>query len=223
MKHHFGLAEKQALVTRYISGETVSAICMETGISKSTLYTWIKQYQPTKTRCGRVITPKDYDSLLRRCEKQEQLILVLKTADCLPSAPLQEKLLALERLYGQFSVHVLCDALDVSRGTFYNHIKCNKRSNSNYAKHREELKVLIQQVFEESRQTFGAEKICAVLHERGHVAGVKLVAELMRELGLSSVTQSSKADWKKVHVFRAKNQPLETKFPCRCAQRRMGQ
>lgn len=38
MKHHLNLTEKQALVTRYTGGETVSAICMETGISKSTLY-----------------------------------------------------------------------------------------------------------------------------------------------------------------------------------------
>ncbi len=34
MKHHLNLTEKQALVTRYTGGETVSAICMETGISK---------------------------------------------------------------------------------------------------------------------------------------------------------------------------------------------
>lgn len=117
MKHHLSLAEKQVLVTRYISGETVAAICAETDIPKSTFYAWIRQYQPTKTRSGRVMTPKDYDSLLRRCEKQEQLIAVLKTVDCLPSAPLQEKIIALERLYGQFSVHVLCEAMNVSRGT----------------------------------------------------------------------------------------------------------
>jgi len=35
---------------------------------------------------------------------------------------LMGKLMALEKLYGQFSVHALCEALDVSRGKFYNHI-----------------------------------------------------------------------------------------------------
>lgn len=197
MKHHLGLPEKKTLVFRYLGGETVSAICSETDIPKSTLYTWIKQYQPIQTRSGRVITPKDYDSLLRRCEKQEQMIAVLKSVGCVASAPLQEKLNALEKLYGQYSVHVLCDALDVARGTFYNHIKRNKRNNSSYAKHREKLKILIQQVFDESRQTFGAEKICAILHERGHVAGTKLITELMREMGLISVAPSAKAEWKK--------------------------
>lgn len=212
MKHHLNLTEKQALVTRYTGGETVSAICMETGISKSTLYSWIKQYQPARTRSGRVITPKDYDSLLRRCEKQEKLIAVLKTAGCLQSAPLKEKLMALERLYGQFSVHVLCEALDVPRGTFYNHIKRNKRGNSSYAKHREELREAIQDIFDESRQTFGSEKICAVLHERGYKAGTTLVRELMSEMGLSSISTTSKRQWKKSNSYERKSNILQRQF-----------
>ena len=212
MKHHLNLTEKQALVTRYTGGETVSAICMETGISKSTLYSWIKQYQPARTRSGRVITPKDYDSLLRRCEKQEKLIAVLKTAGCLQSAPLKENLMALERLYGQFSVHVLCEALDVPRGTFYNHIKRNKRGNSSYAKHREELREAIQDIFDESRQTFGSEKICAVLHERGYKAGTTLVRELMSEMGLSSISTTSKRQWKKSNSYERKSNILQRQF-----------
>ena len=31
-----------------------------------------------------------------------------------------------EPLYDQFNIHTLCDALEVSRGTFYNHILRNK-------------------------------------------------------------------------------------------------
>lgn len=194
MKHHLSEDQKQQLVSRHLGGEAVSSICTEAGIARSTMYSWIKQYQATETSCGRSVTAKGYDSLLRRCEKQVQLITVLKSVNCLPSAPLQDRLIALENLYGQFSVHVLCEALDVSRGTFYNHIKRNKRSNSSYAKHREELKVLIQDIFDESRQTFGSEKICAVLHECGHVAGTKLITELMQEMGLNSVSKTAKKD-----------------------------
>ncbi|MCQ2511842.1 MAG: hypothetical protein MJ092_00395 [Lachnospiraceae bacterium] len=40
-------------------------------------------------------------------------------------APLSDRLMELERLYGEYHVHALCDALEVSRGTFYNHIKRN--------------------------------------------------------------------------------------------------
>lgn len=39
----------------------------------------------------------------------------------------KEKLQELAQLYGQYSVHVLCDALKVSRGTLYNHVLRNKK------------------------------------------------------------------------------------------------
>ena len=120
--------------------------------------------------------------------------------------------MALERLYGQFSVHVLCEALDVPRGTFYNHIKRNKRGNSSYAKHREELREAIQDIFDESRQTFGSEKICAVLHERGYKAGTTLVRELMSEMGLSSISTTSKRQWKKSNSYERKSNILQRQF-----------
>lgn len=115
----------------------------------------------------------------------------------------------MEPLYGQFSVHILCEAVDVPRGTFYNHIKRNKRYNSSYAKHREELRTAIQEIFEESRQTFGSEKICAVLHERGYKAGTTLVRELMSEIGLSSVSTTSKRQWKKSNRYERKSNILQ--------------
>lgn len=55
-------------------------------------------------------------------KKLEEMIEVLKMVNCTVSAPLKEKLSALEPLYGQYSVYVLCEALEVARGTFYNHI-----------------------------------------------------------------------------------------------------
>ena len=205
--------EKRTLVSLYYNGKTVSEICQEHQISRSTFYTWIQAYRPVESKnSARTVTPKDFDSLLRRCEKQEQIIAVLKSIPAIANATTQEKLAALEPLYGQFSVHVLCEALDVPRGTFYNHIRRNKRGNSSYAKHREELRVAIQKVFDESRQTFGSEKICAVLHERGYRAGTTLVRELMTEMGLSSVSTTSKRQWKKSNSYERKANILQRQF-----------
>lgn len=205
--------EKRTLVSLYYNGKTVSEICQEHQISRSTFYTWIQTYRPVESKDGsRTVTPKDFDSLLRRCEKQEQIIAVLKSIPAIANATTQEKFAALEPLYGQFSVHVLCEALDVPRGTFYNHIRRNKRGNSSYAKHREELRVAIQKVFDESRQTFGSEKICAVLHERGYRAGTTLVRELMTEMGLSSVSTTSKRQWKKSNSYERKANILQRQF-----------
>ena len=205
--------EKRTLVSLYYNGKTVSEICQEHQISRSTFYTWIQAYRPVEAKnSSRTVTPKDFDSLLRRCEKQEQIIAVLKSIPAIANATTKEKLAVLDPLYGQFSVHVLCEALDVPRGTFYNHIKRNKRGNSSYAKHREELREEIQDIFDESRQTFGSEKICAVLHERGYRAGTTLVRELMSEMGLSSVSATSKRQWRKSNRCERKANFLQRQF-----------
>lgn len=59
-----------------------------------------------------------------------------------------------------------------------------------YDKRREEMHEYIQAVFDESRQRFGANKIAAVLSERGIKTTPKYVAELMREMGIESIVIS---------------------------------
>lgn len=63
----------------------------------------------------------------------------MKSVDYTVSAPLQDELKTLETLYEQFSVHTLCDALEVPKGTFYNHILRNKKENKSYQFRRTEL------------------------------------------------------------------------------------
>ena len=103
---------------RYQSGESVIDICTETGIARSTLYSWLKPYQTNVTDTGVQVTPHEFAVLKKRVARLEDIIKVLKSAECTVSAPLQDKLRALEALYGKFSIHVLCEAMEVPRGTF---------------------------------------------------------------------------------------------------------
>ena len=103
------------------------------------------------------------------------MIEILKTVKCNVQSPLQEKLCELEKLYGKYSVHVLCDALNVPRGTFYNHIKRNKRDNVWYKKRREYFCGEIKRIFEDNNQIFGARKIAAVLRNNGE----QIIADLI--------------------------------------------
>lgn len=59
------------------------------------------------------------------------------------------------------------------------------------------MKEHIQAAFDESQQRFGANKIAAVLADRGVRTSPKYVAELMREMGLQSVSIYSKRDYQK--------------------------
>lgn len=114
-------------------------------------------------------------------------------------------------MYGQYSVHALCEALCVSRGTFYNHIFRRKEVTA-YDKRRAEMREHIKTVFDESHQRFGANKIAAVLSEQGIRISPQYVAELMREMGLQSVTLYSKRDYQKQERLAKKQNLLQRQF-----------
>ena len=123
---------------------------------------------------------------------------MLKAVNCIVSSPLQDKLYTLEELLGQYSVHTPCEALEVPRGTFYNHILRNKKHNKSYRFRREELSEQIRQVYDESHQIYGAKKIKAVLETRDVFTSVKMATELMNEMNLSRIQTGPKQTYQKL-------------------------
>ena len=194
MKSKFTQEEKQAILKRYISRtESISEIITSAGISKSTFYKWLSDYRQEHEQRGRKnLTAHSFDILESKIKRLEGIIEIIKKANILPDSPLKQKLQAAEMLSKEYSVHMICDALDIPRGTYYNHMRRNKRDNTWYAKRREQLRSQILAVFDENRQIFGAQKISAVLCSRGVKVSPKIVRELMREMGLASIRQESK-------------------------------
>ena len=188
---NYSESEKFAAVERFlVGGESVATIAADTGISRSTLYAWIKsaQIEPGMLE----FTRKNFRMLEAKVKRLEGIVEILQIANCTANAPLNEKLQALEELHGQYNVYILCDALKVPRGTFYNYIFRNKRDNTWYAKRREEFRIRIQQIYDESKQIFGAGKITAVMKEEGYKVSQEMVRELMRDMGLLSIRQDAK-------------------------------
>ena len=185
----------------YRAGESVANITKKYNVPRSTLYSWIDRYRDIPD-ANDITVKKTLDNYKRKYEKEKQILEVLKLVECTRKAPLKTKLYELEKLYGQFSVRILCEALDVDRGTFYNHIKRNKKTDTSYAKRREELSVAIQEIYEESHGLFGSDKILAVLNKNGYHTSKKTVRELMNEMGIHSFRSRAKKDykiWKKLH------------------------
>ena len=120
MNSKFNETEKQAIIDRHLTGgEPVSAISLEAGIPRSTLYAWIKQHREKQANGKPELTLKNFRLLENRVKRLERIIEILKTAGCSASDPLEVKLPALEALHGRYSVHMLCEALNVPRGTFF--------------------------------------------------------------------------------------------------------
>lgn len=138
-------SEKSAIVAEYKQGIPIKGLSIKYEISERTIYRWAKQYLIVAKET--TPTVKKYNQLLHGVKKLEDIISILKTVNCTFRAPLKEKLAELELLYGQYVVHTLCEALDVSRGTFYNHIFRNKRGNAWFEKRWDEYRILIREVF----------------------------------------------------------------------------
>ncbi len=194
MNHKYTDEEKMQIINRYISGdETATDIIADTGIPKSTFYNWLKAYQSEQENSKRkTVSIRNFRLLENKVARLEGIIEILQSITCTAKSPLKEKLYAAEKLHGKYSVHMICDALDIPRGTFYNHIFRNKRDNTWYAKRQEELKIRIQEIYDENNQIFGAEKIAAVMHNEGIKVSEEMVRNLMRNMGISSICQISK-------------------------------
>ena len=200
-----------SIITQHKNGYSVASLCAEHNIPRSTIYFWLKQHRTLKSSTGAEISYKDYHNLQRRYAKLEEILKIIKASGCGLSAPLEEKLTALEKLYGQYSVYALCDALEVSRGTFYNHI-FRRRKITEYDLRREELRQEIKEVFDESKQRFGAGKIRAVLVERGTKVSDRYVSELMQEMGLQSIGRNSKREYQKQITRNKRSNRLQQQF-----------
>jgi putative transposase len=70
--------EKYQLVERYQNGESVSAICFQTGISKSTFYTWLRPYKSTYSNAGYTVSANEFIKMKQHIVKLEQKIEVLQ-------------------------------------------------------------------------------------------------------------------------------------------------
>jgi len=184
--------QKRDIINRYANGEAVSKIVADSQIPRSTIYSWIKGNQNNNSNKNKEVNLKNFRALERKVARLEGIVEILQSIDCTAISPLDVKLATLEDLYGQYSVHMICDALKVPRATFYNYIFRNKRDNTWYSKRREEFKIKIQEIYDESKQIFGASKITAIMKEKGYRISISMVRELMYDMGLISIRQDAK-------------------------------
>lgn len=71
---------KQQIVDLYRSGNTVSYLSSEYGVTTVTLYKWIKQLSPIKVSEGEEISAKDYKAMQKRIAELEMECEILKKA-----------------------------------------------------------------------------------------------------------------------------------------------
>ncbi|MFI3326564.1 MAG: IS3 family transposase [Clostridia bacterium] len=191
MKQRISDKDKLLIINKHKSGISVTEICKQHGISRSTFYIWLKKLE------GEKVVQNSY-KLNQQLNKNKEIVEVLKSVNCTQNSPLKEKLYELQKLHSKYSVYVLCEALGVDRGTYYNHILRNKKDKTKYAKHKEEISKYVLELFHSTNEIMGCRKIATILKSRGIATNPTYVNEIMKELGLSSVRTYSKTDYNKL-------------------------
>lgn len=106
------------------SGQTIKSVCQEYKIAPSTMYRWMKEYHPIVSK-HLVYSPVEFYDISRKLAKAEHQLEIIKLTQCMDEIPLTKRLEMLDALHErekQYSIHEICEALGVARGTFYNHI-----------------------------------------------------------------------------------------------------
>ena len=143
-------------------------------------------------------------NLERRLDKYGQIIKVLQLATCTAHDSTREKLLAADLLVDQFPVHVVCDALNLSRGTYYNHALRNKNKQAWFLLRDKVLAAKVLETFNDHEQRIGSDKIAALISRSGMPVSAEKVSALMKALDIHSIRSNSKKLYKR-QIEKAKN------------------
>ena len=193
MQKNYTAEFKNKIIGRYVEGESVSSISKLTNISRSTIYIWLKDAQEKENLKTKPLNLGDFHKLKSKCQKQEEIIKILQTSPCSTRAPLSERYEVIKELSDIYSVNALCSALKVAKGSYYNHILRNANENTQFARKKKELTPIIEEIYNKSKQTYGARRIQIILQDRGYKVATKTVAKIMQENGWFSIRGGAKS------------------------------
>ena len=200
---------KATVVNRYLNGEQISKISKSLNVSRTTVYAWIQQRNNSFNK-GKAPNFRYLHDLEQKCERQQKMIEILKRSPYTPSAPLSKKYEVIKALSTEYNINTLCEALDVAKGGYYNHLLRNKNGNTKAARKQSEMTPIIEQIFHENNEVFGSSKIYATLKDRGYAISESTVAKIMHQNGLFSIRACAKTLYKQ--QLERKNNILQQQF-----------
>lgn len=191
MKKIYSQEFKEQIVQEHFAGNTITELAKEHSLSRNTIYSWIKQYGKAIKRT-KPINMREYNDLQQKCEQLEKMVEILQQAPCTVTAPLSERYALIQGLSEKYSVSLLCKTMKVAKGSYYNHIFRNKNENTKFEEKKRELTPIIEKIFNDSKQIYGASKIHTILKGRGYVVGQNTIADIMHENGWFCIGHGAK-------------------------------
>lgn len=179
----FSEETKKEIITRYRRGVKVSKLCEDYVVPQSTLYKWLHESTTYLRRYSRLpVSNHQIYQMERKIETLQTENDIFKKSGCGTKSSIKEKIEAIECLKEEFTVHAICKTLNILRSTYYYHERTPEKTS--YDTRNETLRPLIKEVFDLSKERFGAAKIAIKLKEQNISAGKAIINKLMKEMGL---------------------------------------
>lgn len=174
---------KIEVVKHYKMHHSISATLEKYEIARSTLFKWKKKYEENYFFRVSKEPANTSHKAQAHLDKLNKIVAASKELKCGVTSSITEKVAEIKRLEGKYSIHVLCEALQIPRGTYYNRKKKGDIPNR-YELADRELSVMIREIFYHSRERFGRNPIKYKLQEQGFQVSKTRISRLMKEMGL---------------------------------------
>ncbi len=189
-KHRWRPDEIKKIVEEYGECRSPKAMQEKYGICKSELYRLHR-----KTKADQRIVVKDYTAGQIAAMKRKLAILeeenqIFRKSGCGTTSSIDDKISAVERLQGDFTVHAICRTLNLSKGTYYNRL-FRAPEETVFEQRDKHLSPIIKEIFDESKGWFGANMIYIKMREQGIIVSKKHVRALMDKMKLVSRQMTS--------------------------------
>ena len=180
--------EQKAIVNEYLESHSPKAIKEKYGIGKTTLYRWKKNRTVVaRTHSGLKYTAADIQKMKRQIKSDTVYRQIVEACNCLPSSPMKERVLEIERLKDRFTIYSLCKVLKVSHESYYRiSASLREESKTQFEINDQNLIPRIHYEFKESGERFAAPMIALKLKEKGIIVSKEHVRRLMKQEGLVS-------------------------------------
>lgn len=167
------------------NGTSIKQLTADYNVSKSSLYKWFKQLGSERIVDGKTYNGRDIFFLQQEVEKLREELSIIHESKCMLKLSIEDRVNMMKELSDKYNIHPLSRAFEVRRSTYYHRILRSPKKTV-YEEKDELLRPLIQEIFHNSKERFGSEKIRVKLIEQGSTVGAAKVSQLMKEMGLNA-------------------------------------
>ncbi len=174
---------KQKRVARlYQEGASITELSRLYDLPKSSIYNWGHKYRASPYSI-KVVMTRELNNLKRTASRTARELEICQ--QCLRRLMLspKTKYAFMDDIYGRYSLYEICEAMEMSRGAYYNHLRAKNKVGQQEAR-RAMLMEEILAIYDASAHRYGAGRIVEALRQRSIKTSDKTVRELMRELGI---------------------------------------